>query len=180
MTRTIALRAAVPSDAEPLAKLAHQAFVDAFAHYYRPEDLKQFLDEWKTPEVYARAITDPTTAIQLAEVDGQLAAYCLLKRSYVMDDHPQPHPQRPVFLSQLYCAGDMARRGLGGMLMDWALAQAREWQADSLSLSVYSENLGAQRFYQRRGFVKVADTEFWVGSQRDEEYLYELRLAEQD
>lgn len=176
MIGAITLRPAVAADTDALARLAHQSFVEAFAHYYRPEDLHQFLDEWKTPEVYTRAIADPATAIQLAEVDGQLAAYCLLKRGYVMGDHPQPHPLRPVFLSQLYCAGDMAGRGLGGLLMDWAMEQARSWQADSVSLSVYSENLGAQRFYQRYGFIKVADTEFWVGSQRDEEYLYELRL----
>lgn len=172
----ITLRPAVAADAEPLARLAHQSFVDAFAHFYRPEDLQQFLDEWKTPAVYAAAIADPDTAIRLAEVDGKLAAYCLLKRGYVMDDHPYPRPARPVFLSQLYCAGEMTGHGLGKRLMDWALDQARAWQADSLSLSVYSENPGAQRFYQRYGFAKVADTEFWVGSQRDEEYLYELRL----
>jgi diamine N-acetyltransferase len=176
VTRSIALRPAIAADAEALAALAHQAFVDAFAHYYQPEDLNQFLDEWKTPPVYARAIADPATAIQLAHVDGQLAAYCLLKRDYVIDDHPHPRPLRPVFLSQLYCKGAHTGVGMGAALMDWALAQARTWQADSLSLSVYSENLGAQRFYQRRGFVKVADTEFWVGSQRDEEFLYELRL----
>jgi ribosomal protein S18 acetylase RimI-like enzyme len=176
MSDAITLRPATPADVQPLAQLAHQAFVDAFAHYYRPEDLQQFLDEWKTPEVYARALADPAIAVQLAEVGGTPAAYCLLKRGTVMDDHPQPLPQRPVFLSQLYCAGAMAGRGLGGLLMDWAQAQARAWHADSLSLSVYSENVGAQRFYQRRGFVKVADTEFWVGSQRDEEYLYELKL----
>lgn len=173
---TITLRPAVAADAAPLASLAHQSFVDAFAHFYRPEDLSQFLDEWKTPPVYAAAIADPDTAIRLAEVDGQLAAYCLLKRGYVMDDHPHPRPQRPVFLSQLYCAGTMTGLGLGKLLMDWALQQARAWEADSLSLSVYSENPGAQRFYQRYGFAKIADTEFWVGSQRDEEYLYELRL----
>ncbi len=176
MSAAITLRSAVAADAEPLAELAHDAFVDAFAHFYRPEDLQQFLGEWKTPKIYARAIADPATAIQLAEVDGSLAAYCLLKRGYVMDDHPAPLPQRPVFLSQLYCAGDRTGLGLGAMLMDWAMEQAREWQSDSLSLSVYSENPGAQRFYLRRGFVKVADTAFWVGSQRDEEYLYELKL----
>nr|WP_237438443.1 GNAT family N-acetyltransferase [Alteraurantiacibacter buctensis] len=156
--------------------MARQSFIDAFAHFYRPEDLQQFLDEWKTPEVYTRAIADPDTAIRLAEVDGELAAYALVKRGYVMDDHPHPRPQRPVFLSQLYCAGHLTGHGLGRQLMDWVLEQARDWQADSLSLSVYSENPGAQRFYQRYGFEKVADTEFWVGSQRDEEYLYELRL----
>jgi len=172
----ITLRAAGPDDAAPLAQLARQSFVDAFAHFYTADDLDTFLDEWKTPAAYARALADPAVAVMLAEVDGQLAAYCLLKRGYLMDDHPAPLPAAPVFLSQLYVDGGMTGHGLGAALMDWALAQAQAWQADSLSLSVYSLNPGAQRFYQRYGFAKVADTFFMVGQQRDEEYLYELRL----
>ena len=30
--------------------------------------------------------------------------------------------------------------------------------------------------YQRYGFGKIADIGFWVGEQRDAEFLYELRL----
>ncbi len=170
------LRPATPADAAALADFARDAFNAAFAHLYRPEDLAAFIAEWRTPERYLRYITDPATRVQLAEVDGQLAAYCIVVRGVLLDDHPEPHPVRPVFLNQLYCAGGMSGRGLGAALMDWAMAQAREWDADAVSLSVYSENFGAQRFYQRYGFAKVADTDFWVGQQRDAEFLYELRL----
>ena len=38
------------------------------------------------------------------------------------------------------------------------------------------ENFGGQRFYQRYGFSKIADIGFWVGDQRDDEFLYEKRL----
>jgi len=41
---------------------------------------------------------------------------------------------------------------------------------------VWSENPGAQRFYQRHGFAKIADIDFGVGSHRDDEVLYEKRL----
>jgi len=41
-------------------------------------------------------------------------------------------------------------------------------------LSVYSENYGAQRFYQRYGFAKIADITFRVGTQLDAEFLYQL------
>lgn len=170
------LRPATPADAAALAEFARDAFNAAFAHLYRPEDLAAFIAEWRTPERYLGYITDPATRVQLAEVDGQLAAYCIVVRGVLLDDHPEPHPARPVFLNQLYCAGGMSGRGLGAALMDWAMAQAREWEADAVSLSVYSENFGAQRFYQRYGFAKVADTDFWVGQQRDAEFLFELRL----
>lgn len=170
------LRPAVPADAPALALFACDAFNAAFEHLYRLQDLVAFLSEYRTPERYLSYITKPDTRVQLAEIDGQLAAYCILVRGMVLDDHPAPLPLRPVFLNQLYCAGGMSGRGLGAALMDWAMTQARAWQADSISLSVYSENFGAQRFYQRYGFAKVADTDFWVGQQRDTEFLYELRL----
>jgi ribosomal protein S18 acetylase RimI-like enzyme len=60
--------------------------------------------------------------------------------------------------------------------MDWALSMARERGADEVQLSVWSENDGAQRFYARYGFAKVADITFAVGEQLDHEYLFALRL----
>ncbi|MBU2588442.1 MAG: GNAT family N-acetyltransferase, partial [Alphaproteobacteria bacterium] len=60
----------------------------------------------------------------------------------------------------------------------WALDQAHAGGHDAVLLSVYSENYGAQRFYQRYGFAKIADITFRVGTQLDAEFLYELRLGE--
>ena len=65
---------------------------------------------------------------------------------------------------------------IGARLMDWALGVARERSHDAVLLSVYSENYGAQRFYQRYGFGKIADITFQVGDHFDPEFLYELKL----
>jgi len=170
------LRPATPADAAPLAALARTAFIDAFGTLYRPEDLEGFLTEYRSPAKYAEYLADPATRIMLAEEDGALLAYCLLVLGQQFDEHPDPRPARPVFLSQLYCAGAATGRGLGAALMAWAIAEARDWQADAITLSVYADNHGAQRFYQRIGFAHVADIFFWVGSKRDDEFLYELRL----
>ena len=61
--------------------------------------------------------------------------------------------------------------------MDWALGEARALDADAVQLSVWAENHAAQRFYARYGFGKIADIDFYVGSHRDEEFLFELRLS---
>ena len=42
----------------------------------------------------------------------------------------------------------------------------------TLWISVWSENFGAQRFYERHGFGFVAEYEFIVGEQRDREFMY--------
>ena len=173
---TVTLRPATEADIPALVKLASDAFVDAFGHLYKPEDLAQFLAECRTPEQYRGQLADPPTLIELAEVDGKLAAYCLIVRGEEFEERPEPRPRRPVLLSQLYCDARMTGHGLGAALIEWAIGEARNWGADAVQLSVFSENFGAQRFYQRYGFEKVADIDFWVGKHRDHEFLYELTL----
>jgi GNAT superfamily N-acetyltransferase len=164
-------------DAEALAETGRTAFVEKFGHLYRPEDLAAFLAEYRTPAKYRAHLADPANRLQIAEVDQRLAAFCLISRGHRFEQQPEPRPERPVLISQLYCAPDMTGRGLGGALVEWAVAEARIWRADAVQLSVYSENSGAQRFYQRFGFVKVADIDFWVGNHRDPEFLYQLPLT---
>lgn len=170
------LRPATIEDAEGLSRLATESFVAAFGHLYRPEDLRAFLAEHRTAERYRADLADPAKRVQLVEAGDALAAYGLIVLGQHFEERPHPRPHRPVFISQLYCAPGMPGKGYGAALMDWAVAEARGWGADALQLSVFSENFGAQRFYQRYGFEHVADIDFWVGDHRDDEFLYELAL----
>jgi GNAT superfamily N-acetyltransferase len=170
------LRPATTADAATLSRLATDSFVAAFGHLYRREDLQAFLSECRSAERYRADLADPAKRVCIAEADGTPAGYCLIVFGQQFAERPDPKPLKPVFLSQLYCLSDMTGRGFGSALMDWAVAEARAWGADALQLSVFSENYGAQRFYQRRGFRHVADIDFWVGNHRDDEFLYELAL----
>ena len=170
------LRPATPADAPALSRLATDSFVAAFGHLYRAEDLAAFLEEYRSVERYRADLANPAKRVQLAEIDGKPAAYCLIVFGHQFDERPEPRPERPVFISQLYCAPDMTGHGLGAALIEWAIAEARGSGADALQLSVFSENFGAQRFYRRYGFEHVADIDFWVGDHRDDEFLYELAL----
>ena len=171
-----ALRPAVPDDVPALAELGRASFTAAFGHLYKPEDLAAFLAEYRTPAKFSEHLDDPAMLIQVAEEDGRLAAYCLIVRGHRFEEQPDPRPERPVLVSQLYCDAAMTGRGLGAKLLEWAIDEARAWSADAVQLSVFSENFGAQRFYQRYGFRHVADIDFWVGNHRDDEFLYELAL----
>lgn len=170
------LRRATSADAAQLAPFARDAFEAAFGHLYKPEDLAKFFAEYRSEAKYRADLAEPAKRVQIAEVDGQLAAYCLIVMGERIEERPEPQPVKPVFISQLYCAGEMTGRGLGAALLEWAIGEARDWGADAIQLSVFSENFGAQRFYQRYGFRHVADIDFWVGNHRDDEFLYELAL----
>jgi ribosomal protein S18 acetylase RimI-like enzyme len=168
------LRPATEADVAALARLGRDSFVHKFGHLYNSEDLGSFLETAYSESSIARDIADPQREHCLAEAGGNLIGYCKLGLTSSYAEHSDA--AQPIDLMQLYTDPEMTGRGIGARLMDWALAEAQQREADAILLSVYSENLAAQRFYQRYGFRKIADIYFWVGSHRDDEFLFELKL----
>lgn len=168
------LRPATPDDAPALAVLGAETFVAAFGHLYRPVDLEAFIFEVHNPEAVAGEIAGAECTHCLVELEGALIAFAKLRhpsKFAVLSD-----ARDPIELGQLYALPQHTGAGLGTRLMDWALSHARVHGHDAMLLSVYSENYGAQRFYQRHGFAKLADITFQVGNHIDPEFLHQLRL----
>ncbi len=168
------LRPATPADAPALAKLGADTFVAAFGHLYRPEDLAAFLAEVHNEAAVGEEIAGDECTHRLVEVDGSLVAFCKLRYPTKFGEYT--NAADPIELGQLYALPGYTGSGIGAQLMDWALGHARDNGHDAVLLSVYAENFGAQRFYQRRGFGKIADITFRVGDHIDPEHLYELKL----
>ncbi len=165
------LRDALPEDAPAIAALGEQAFCAAFAHLYNAKDLADFLAASHTPAKAAAEIADPAMRVHLAmSGEGALLGFCKLVLACGWPEHARA--DRVIELKQLYTDPAATGRGIGAALMDWALGEACVQRAGEMQLSVWAENDGAQRFYARYGFTKMADIHFMVGAQRDEEFLF--------
>ncbi|WP_245638458.1 GNAT family N-acetyltransferase [Croceicoccus bisphenolivorans] len=170
----IIFRNATLEDRDALVALGRASFDAAFGHLYTQENLARFLHSAHSPEKVAAQLVGGHVAYRLAFRGRRLAGYCKLVEGAQFGDHS--HAKRPIALSQLYTDPASTGQGIGAGLMDWALAEAKHRRKDAIQLSVWSENVGAQRFYARYGFAKIADIDFWVGEHRDDEFLYELKL----
>lgn len=163
------IRRATLEDAAALAELGTRTFIDTFGHLYAAADLDVFLEENHTEAAYARALADPRYALWIAERDGRAIGYAQAGPCGL--PHPEVAPADGE-LKRLYVSREVQSGGIGARLF----AQALEWlERDgprTLWLSVWSENVGAQRFYARHGFAKAGEYEFLVGRQRDREFIY--------
>lgn len=164
------LRPARPADIPALSRLGTDSFVEKFGHMYSPEDLAAFLAEAHSPAAIEAELANPARVYRLAERDGALVGYCKLALACGFPQHARG--ARAMELKQLYTAPGATGGGIGRALMDWAMAELAARGADEVQLSVWSGNEGAQRFYARYGFEKVADITFAVGEQIDEEFLF--------
>lgn len=171
----VTYRAATVADIPALSRLATASFVDKFGHMYTARDLADFLEESMSEAAIAAELANPARLYRLAEREGDLAAYCKLGLACGFPEHARG--AYVLELKQLYTAPGQMGGGIGTVLMDWAMAEFSARGADEVQLSVWSGNLGAQRFYARYGFAKVADITFRVGEQLDEEFLFARMLS---
>jgi diamine N-acetyltransferase len=166
----LTLRPAGKADIPALAGLGRESFVDKFGTMYRPQDLAAYLEEAHSQQAVAAELANPLRLYQLAVRAEELVGYC--KLSLVCGFPEYARGSRVIELKQLYTDPAATGQGIGAALMEWALAGARGRGADEMQLSVWSGNAGAQRFYARYGFEKIADITFRVGKQIDEEFLF--------
>lgn len=169
------LRAMHADDVPEMARFARHSFVEKFGHIYHPDDLNGFLDRVYSPAAIAGELADPKLRFHLASDEaGTLAGYCKIALASSFPEHARG--SKAMELKQLYADPARTGQGIGARLMDWAMVQFHDRGADEVHISVWSENDGAQRFYERYGFTKLADVDFWVGRHRDHEFLYARML----
>lgn len=164
-------RDATLADAAAIAGLARETFTETFGHLYSAENLAAFLTS-HTPADWARVLAEPDVAVRVIEVDGALVGYARVGPPTL----PIEPRGRAVELRQFYLLRPWHGGGHAQTLMDWVIATARASGADELFLSVFVDNVRAQRFYARYGFEDVGRYAFMVGSHEDEDRLMRLAL----
>lgn len=170
----ITYRDATPADARALAAIGRDTFLQTFGALYRADDLAAFLADNHSPEAARRFLADPAAAFRLVEDANGLAGYAML----APDTLPFADPgHRAIEIKRFYLLAHLHGRGAADTLMDWALANARAARYDGVSLSVFSDNHRAKRFYARHGFEEVGRYVFMVGKQADDERVWRRSLA---
>ena len=169
MSRALAIRRAVVSDADALSAIGRETFVITFGHLYAPEDLAAFLDDSHSPGSYARLLDDPRYGLWLLEDGSRAVGFAVAGPCGL--PHPDVTPADGE-LKRLYLLPEVQNDGWGGRLFSTAIDWLQREGPRRLWISVWSENYGAQRFYARHGFGKVAEYEFPVGRHRDIEYMF--------
>lgn len=176
---TPTIRRALPGDVQALSQIGARTFIDTFGHLYPDQDLQAFLHDNYSPAVSAKLLADDHFAVWLLEQETaqgqQVVGYAVAGSCGLPHAEVQPADGE---LKRLYLLPALHNGGWGTRMFQVALDWLERDGPRTVWISVWSENLGAQRFYQRHGFGKVGEYEFPVGRVRDREFMFR-RLASQ-
>lgn len=162
------IRRAGSNDAEAIAAIGRATFLETFAHLYAPSDLELFLPAAYGLERTKGDLADPAKATWVVEIADAVVGYalagpCALPHGAVTDDCGE--------LKRLYFLKAHQNVGLGRRLFTQALDWLQSAGPRTVWIGVWSENLGAQRFYARHGFEQVGTYGFAVGTAIDREFI---------
>lgn len=168
----VLIRPARLDDAEALAALGRQTFIDTFVDGfgipYPEADLARFLAQSFGPEPTRAKLREPKAAWWVAEADHGLVAFANAGPNTL--PHPQADPSH-MELRRLYVAKAAQGTGLGTRLLNLSLDWMQAHTAGPLWIGVWSGNLKAQRLYAAYGFEKAGDYQYPVGDWRDDEFI---------
>jgi ribosomal protein S18 acetylase RimI-like enzyme len=163
------IRRAGSADAEAVAAIGAETFIETFGHLYPPSDLETYLAEAYNLERTRADLADPAKATWLVEADGDVVGYALVGPCGLPrpDVTPECGELKRIYLRKARQGG-----GLGARLFAETMTWLQSRGPRAVWLGVWSENHGAQRFYDRHGFAKVGEYNFHVGATVDLEYIF--------
>jgi diamine N-acetyltransferase len=170
----ITTRCATHRDAALLAELGARTFSDAFAADNTPEDMAAYLTGSFSPEKQAGELADPRSLFLIAEIENTAAGYAHLHAGQWPREVAGTHP---IELMRLYSTRQWIGRGVGTELMKACLHAARNRGADIVWLGVWENNLRAQAFYRKWGFVDVGRHVFMLGSDAQTDLVMQKVVA---
>jgi ribosomal protein S18 acetylase RimI-like enzyme len=163
------VRRATSGDAATLAALGASTFTETFGHLYPPEDLQAFLHATHSVDAWTRLLTDPQRAVWLAALADSTPVGFIAVGACKLPVEKRESAAGEI--QQLYVLARHHNLRLGSRLMDIGMEWLDAQGMTPVYIGVWSENLGAQRFYGRYGFGKVGEYGFPVGKTVDREFI---------
>lgn len=162
------VREATVDDAVLVADISRRTFADTFAAANTEENMRIFLDEQFTRGKLMLEVGRPEHTFFLVYAGKELAGYAKLKRGRPPKDSGVASA---IEIARLYAARDHIGHGVGNILMQACITQAKDEKAEAVWLGVWEQNPRAIRFYERWGFQKFAEVDFLLGKDLQRDWL---------
>lgn len=170
----IVYRDATPADGPAITEMARVVWLATFGHSAPAADIALYLEQaFGANGTLIRDLADARFAYRVASEEDRIVGYAKVGPTIFSDE---VSVDGAVQLHQLYVDAAHHGAGIAAELMRWTIALARSRGATRLLLTVWDENPRARRFYEKNGFVHVADYAFQTGTQIDRDLIMELTL----
>ena len=159
MTATL-IRQATVDDVDALCRLGAATFRETYRAISDPREVDEYAEEHFARDKVLAWFRKPCTRTLVATADSVPVGYAHVRSAKVPACVAD---RKAIELSRLYLLASAQGTGLGGALLDAAIAEIAALGGATVWLGAYDRNVNALAFYARRGFVHAGTHEFEFG-----------------
>ncbi len=174
IAETATIRYASAADAPALSELGARTFRATYADGNDAHFVEAYVADHYSTAIQLAELGDDRLIYLVAELDGQLAGFVLLRTDQW---HPDVHGSSPIRLARIYMDTSYLGVGLGSALMERCIEECRLRGHDLLWLGVWERNERAIAFYERWGFSSVGVEIFNVGGDKQRDVILTLPVV---
>jgi len=153
--------------------IAKSTFIETFGPFNDPGHFDAYVDKAFAKEQIASELAAAASDFYLLYTNEELAGYLKLNRPPDQTDIQDPDS---LEIERIYVKSPFHGQGLGKVLFDKALEEAKKDNLKYIWLGVWEKNEKALKFYRDRGFYKFAEHPFKLGDDLQTDELMRLDL----
>ena len=167
------LRECVKSDLETLVMMSKNTFSKAFEKDNDPEDFQLYIQQAFHPDKLATELANKNSLFYFVFDDDEIVGYFKLNMDTAQTDVHDPNAME---IERIYVLGDHQGKKIGAWMIQQITAMAKTFGKDYIWLGVWEHNPNAIRFYQKHGFVKFGEHPYYIGSDKQTDWLLRLNV----
>lgn len=167
------LRKCTISDLETLVKISKETFIDAFEKDNDPVDFQEYLQQAFAAEKMASELDNPHSHFYFVFDDATLVGYFKLNTETAQTDVHEPSA---LEIERIYVIKEQQGKKIGAWMLHEIISLAKTEKKTFVWLGVWEHNLNAIRFYQRHGFQKFDEHPYYIGKDKQTDWLLRKRL----
>jgi ribosomal protein S18 acetylase RimI-like enzyme len=169
----VTVRELTVADIPELRELAIRIFRDTFTHNNTPEAMEGYIEKDYKVSDFEREFKEPHARYFFACDNEKAIGYLRVRRNTEVDHLLGTNN---IELQRIYVDHAYHGQKVGDTLMQLAIDIATEGKYDWIWLGVWEHNPRAQRFYQKWGFEKFSEHPFYMGEEKQTDWLMRKQL----
>lgn len=161
-------------DLDILTELSRTTFIDAFEKDNNPTDFNKYMDSAFSTESFKAQLLDPNSFFYFTYFNNSLVGYFKLNQNEAQNEQ---FSQPSIELERIYVLDAYQGKQIGKYTLRKIIEIAKAKQASFLWLGVWQKNTAAVRFYKCFGFKKFSSHPYFIGKDKQTDWLMKLYLV---
>lgn len=167
------LKIVTSADLVALRDIAIQTFREAFELENVKKAFEQYLSHKFSNEHLLKELNNKSSTFYFLQNGEEIIGYLKVN---VEDAQTEDKLQNALEVERIYLLTKYRGKGVGNILMDKAVAIAKEMGKDIVWLGVWEDNPSSIKFYQKFGFKIFDKHTFMMGDEEQLDFLMKLEL----